>query len=146
MEIKITANTVNELGAKLNELAKLFNVDFSQMALPIAANYAEVEAKAVAVEVVKEEKKEKKPKKVAKFEEMTGEVAVIEAPAVEKVFTKQDVADACQKLSQAKNIEAARNVLSQFKNAAGEACRRISDVQEADYGMFVKACDEASLT
>lgn len=134
MEIKINGNSIDELAAKIEALFALFNRNPAQAELPLEVN-------AGPVQVITEKKAA--VKKTTK-KDVEAEVKV-EAPVTEKVFTIDDVKEAAQKLTAAKNIDAARNVLAQFKNASGEACRRISDVQESDFGMFVKVCDEASL-
>jgi hypothetical protein len=101
-------------------------------------------------EVVEEPKKEKKAsaKKPKDTPSVDAEFKVgAEAPAVDESVkaevTKEHVVEAAQKLSSSKNMDAAREVLGKFKNAAGEPCRRISDVQPADFAAFVEACEKA---
>lgn len=90
-------------------------------------------------------KKEKKSKaKNAEpevlYEALDVEVApeVIErvVPAKREV-TKQEVIEALQKVNSMKGLPKAREVLGQFN------CARLSDVKEAIYPQFLKACNQA---
>ncbi len=63
-----------------------------------------------------------------------------QTPKEDPTFTKDDIADACQKVSQTINLDAAKAVLAKFTSDKGEACRRISDVKKVDYAAFIVAC------
>lgn len=139
MKLVITGSTVEELKEKLLKVAQEFGA-----LLPYKREYETKveaileEAKAEKVEVEAEKVEAPKEKK-AKKEKATQEV-VETTISQEKVLTKEDIQEACQKLSAAKDIDAAKKVLSSFKTADGKDCRRISDVQEADYASFIQKC------
>lgn len=144
VNLNITANSANELVDQITSLARHFGVS-----LPTAqaAIVAEVEGEKAVTEVKKEAPKAEAPKteekKTSKKKEEKKEAPKAETPKTEAAtFTKQDIANACQKVSSEKNLDAAKAILAQFKNEKGEACRRISDVLEADYGAFVAKCEE----
>lgn len=149
IEVKVSAQTAPELTHLVISLARQFGVNLPTAQAELVA---EVEGNQVASEVtekaeVKEEKqKEKKAPKKEKVEapkEEKAETTNVSGAIAGASFTKQNIADACQKVSAAKNLDAAKAILAQFKNEKGEACRRISDVLEADYGAFVAKCEEA---
>jgi ribosomal protein S25 len=157
IRLEIQGATPREIEAQLLAFARIFGQE-GQAVLPLtvaekppgilapeAINYLE-EAKAEAAEAPKKEKKEKKaskPKTVAEVvvEEVETLGEETEAPS-ERVVTKQEIADTFQKLSGKKGLDAARAILSRFVSASGEACRRISELQEADYLAVVEACEE----
>jgi hypothetical protein len=142
MEIRINGTTVEEIAAKLLALTNIFNRDVAQVEMPIVSDYGAIEAKAIAVEKIKE----KAPKKAKKDVEVVETPIVTESPVVNaEIYTHVDATTAAQKLTAAKDIQAARTVLSQFKNDKGEICKRINEIQHCEIGMFVKACDEAAL-
>lgn len=128
MQLIIDATTVEELMAKVCEIANKFGVDLSENTrTPVTQEVVEA-AKTVEVEVEEAPKKEKKQK--AKKEEV-----VAETVAADPTFTKQDIANACQKVSEAKGLEIAREILATF------GAKRISEVKEVDYAKFVEACE-----
>ena len=132
MKLTIEASTIEELISKVMDIANKFNVDLSENTkTPVTAEVVQaVEA------VVVEEKKEKKAPKKEKVVEVAVE-AVVETPKVEVTYVKKDIADACQAVSEAKGLEAAREVLTSF------GAKRISDVKESDYAAFISACNKA---
>lgn len=132
MQLIIDAGTIEELMEKVCAIANKFNVDLSQSTkTPVTAEVVEA-AKTIEVEVEEAPKKEKKSKKEK-------ETVVVESTVVEetKTYVKQDIADACQLVSEAHGLEKAREVLSKF------SAKRISEVKESDYGAFIAACKEA---
>jgi archaellum component FlaD/FlaE len=142
--------TVKVQGSDVNELARNLQI----MAAQFSTTVEPAPAVAVAdssgpVEVVEEPKKEKKTRaSKAKETPVETEFTVgAEAPtvseAVKAEVTKEHVVEAAQKLSSSKNMDAAREVLGKFKNAAGEPCRRISDVRPEDFAAFVSECEKA---
>lgn len=56
-------------------------------------------------------------------------------------LTKEDIAEATQKVSAAKNLEVARGILAQFSKEDGTSCARISDVQMKDYENYIATCN-----
>jgi hypothetical protein len=130
MQLIIDASTVEELMEKVCALANKFGVDLSESTkTPVTKEVVEA-AKTIAVEPEVEEapKKEKKAKKEKEV--------VVETSTVEEVktYTKQDITNACQELSEAKGLDKAREVLGKF------GAKRISEIKEEDYGAFINAC------
>lgn len=147
MQLIIDATTLEELVGKVNELAARFNVDFSKITTtPITQEVVE-EAKVVEIaeedkahyiaEVVEAPKKEKKAKKEkVDVEVTTAEEAKVTLPEnVTVALTKQDIANACQAVSEKHGLDKAREILAKFDGA-----RRISDVKESDYAKFIAEC------
>lgn len=137
-ELKVNATTACELTALVNSLAAQFGVSLSPAQAEVIA---EVEAEEIKEEVKEEAPKQKRTRKAKT--EVVETVEVEEAPTAEtKEYTKQDIADACQKVSQTKNLDTAKKILAQFKSAEGTPCRRISDVKVEDYEYFIAACEK----
>ena len=149
IEVKVSAQTAPELTHLVIGLARQFGVNLPTAQAELVAEVeGEKVVEEVKTEVVKEKKASKKEKVEApKEEKASAPVEEKTTPPVEETqttsLTKQNIADACQKVSAAKNLDAAKAVLAQFKNEKGEPCRRISDVLETDYAAFVAKCDEA---
>jgi outer membrane biosynthesis protein TonB len=171
MTLTINANTARELAEKINELAALLGVDRNQLPLPISPNIAEGRAMPTGATVtlvespkedIKEEPKEEKPKRTRRTkEEIEAEKAaqsVKEEPktvstetqtsapteataSTPAALTKQDIANACQSVTTAIDLDSARSIVASFKDANGEDCRRISDIKESDYKAFIEACN-----
>jgi hypothetical protein len=142
MQLIINATTVEELMEKVLSLANKFGVDLSESTkTPVTVAVVEA-AKTIEVETEVEEAPKKERKKTAKKEEVIVEVVKTEkfetVTKAKSDLTKQDIADACQKVSEAHGLEKARSILAQFEGA-----RRISDIKESDYASFIAACNEA---
>lgn len=58
-------------------------------------------------------------------------------------ITKEQIAQALQGVSEKVNFQKAKEILTSFKNAEGNPCKKVSDVQAADYGSFMAACKAA---
>jgi len=130
LELKINAATSGELSSLVISLAQQFGVKLSNTE---AQTIVEAE-----VETVKDEvKKPVAKKETKKKEEVVAEVVEEVVAESAAVYTKQDIADACQKVSTAKNLDAAKAILAKFN------ARRISDVAESDYAAFVAECEKA---
>lgn len=131
MELVIKANTIEELMEKVCAIANKFGVDLSQNSkTPVTTEVVEA-AKTVEVEV-----EEAPKKKRAKKEEVKEEVVVeAKVEAAKASYTKQDIANACQKVSEKKGLEFAREILATF------GAKRISEVKEEEYGKFIEACE-----
>jgi hypothetical protein len=146
-ELKINSVTACELSAMVNSLARQFGVKLDNIQAEIVAEVEAEEIKSEAVEAPKA-KRGRKPKA-----EEAGSVAVeeVEAPLSTEgaqepqtsTYTKKDIADACQLVSEKKGLPAAKEILGRFTSEEGEACRKISMVQEKDYATFINACNEA---
>lgn len=147
MELKITASNGEDLKNKVISLAKQFGVDLTTV-------QAEIIVEAEKIETPKEEKVKKGNAKAQTKSAVVEAASIVETAQVvsdtnqttsEKPATlsKQNIADACQKVSGAKGLAAAKEILGTFKNAEGVACRRISDIQEADYAKFISDCEKA---
>lgn len=145
-ELKVSATTACELTALVNSLAAQFGVSLSPAQAEVIA---EVEAEEIKEEVKEEAPKQKRTRKAK------AEVVEAAAETVEEItqdepkkggalnYTKQDIADACQKVSQTKNLDTAKSILAKFTAADGSACRRISDVKVEDYAAFIAECELA---
>jgi hypothetical protein len=136
IELKLNAPTAPELASLVKSLAAQFGVNLSTAQAEIVAEVEHTELVAEKAEKPKEEKKAAKTKKTETVKEET-------AKEETKSATKEDIAAACQKVSETKNLDAAKAILAQFMSDKGEACRRISDVQVSDYGVFIAKCEEA---
>lgn len=163
MKIVIEANSVDELKQRVSEVYEMIcgsgerEIEDSEVEPGVSDSGTTDEPAPV------KEKKTRKPRTTKPVAEETqaepqAEEAMeeVESPYKEKpkeekkeasakTYTKQDVADACQSVSTAKNLDAARAVLAQFTDAEGEPCRRISDLKTEEYGAFVAACEKAKL-
>lgn len=135
MKLTIEANTIEELMEKVCKIADKFNVDLSENTKTPVTKEVVKAAEEVTVEVVKE-KKTKKGEKLAEAVVAEIEQKAIEAE-VSKAFTKQDITDACQEVSEKHGLPKAREILEKF------GAKRISEVKEADFGAFIEACKAA---
>lgn len=154
IEVKVSAPNAIDLAVLVKSLAAQFGVSLSNAEAEMVVE-AEPTLEPQIELPVEEKPKKGKPQggksanaSTSKESTSAGKEEKIEAPidtsgAQPPTYTKQDIADACQKVSTKKNLDAAKAILAMFKNDKGEACRRISDVQEADYAAFVKKCEEA---
>lgn len=165
MKIVIEANSVDELKQRVSEVYEMIcgtgerEIEDSEVEPGVSDSGTTDEPAPV------KEKKTRKPRTTKPVAEETQAETQTEPQAEEvmeevespyketpkeekketKTYTKQDVADACQSVSTAKNLDAARAVLAQFTDAEGEPCRRISDLKTEEYGAFVAACEKAKL-
>lgn len=129
MQLIIDAGTIEELMEKVCAIANKFGVDLSEATkTPVTQEVVEA-AKTIAIEPEVEEAP-KKEKKAKKEKEPVVEAEVV----VEKTFTKQDIADACQKVSEKFGLEKARELLGKY------SAKRISEVKESDYAAFIVTC------
>ena len=156
MKIEISGSTVTELKTKVFALAKEFGYEVvgSQMELPIAKPKKSVDAedespkrrpgrprKPEEPEFQVEPKAEKpEPTKVTvqSPEPVTitiGEATPAQEETSEKTITFDDTKEMLKKVSGAHGIEKARQVLLDLGYS------RISEVKEADYPKFMKACE-----
>lgn len=127
MELRISANTIEELMEKVCAIANKFNVDLSEgTKTPVTAEVVEA---AKTVEVEKEEKPRKTRKAPTVF--AAGTASDPDMP----VYTKADIVAACQKVSETKGLPVARELLATY------GAKRVSDVKEEDYAEFIKACE-----
>lgn len=132
MQLVINANTIEELMEKVCAIANKFNVDLSENTkTPVTAEVVE------AAKTMEVEEKPKRSKKAATTTTITNAVMVepVEEVKETKTYTKQDVTDACQKVSEVKGLPVARELLATF------GAKRISEVKEEDYAKFVEACE-----
>lgn len=145
-ELKVNASHASELTMLVTSLASQFgvNVRSAVQESGLQSERMENEDRNARAEKVEAEKvEEKKPAK--EKAKSTKEKTVVETTAEtksEKALTKEDIQDACQKVSETKNLDAAKAILSSFTSAEGKPCKRISDVQESDYTAFIKKCAE----
>jgi len=159
LSMNVNAKTFSELKEKViktfafletSEIGNEFSISIGahtvQDSGPIGQIRADYEAKAASIlEEAKTEKVEAPKEKKAKKEKAPVEVPSEVTAAVnfeEKTLTKEDIQDACQKVSETKGIDAAKAVLAAFKSGDGKPCRRISDVQVSDYAAFIEKCAE----
>jgi hypothetical protein len=143
-ELKINSVTACELSAMVNSLARQFGVKLDNIQAEIVAEVEAEEIKSEAVEAPKS-KRGRKPKAEEIKTEAVGETEeeIAEKTPAPSVYTKKDIADACQLVSEKKGLPAAKEILGRFTSEEGEACRKISMVQEKDYATFINACNEA---
>lgn len=154
IHVNLTASSFEELKAKMlkafsiveasNVNSDLFHVSIkaTQLCGPITGA-GQTSAPKAEAEVIAETPKEEKKAKAAKKEKVVG-TEIVETPKAETAaLTKQDIADACQKVSGSKGLDAAKKILASFKTADDKPCRRISDIQEADYPKFIADCEKA---
>lgn len=136
MQLIISASTVEELMEKVCAIANKFNVDLSQNTkTPVTKEIVEA-AKTIEVEAEVEEKPAPKAKKAKKETVVEAPVELVAHETKEFVtYTKQDIANACQKVSEKHGLEVAREILATF------GAKRISEVKEEEYAAFVKACE-----
>lgn len=146
MQLIITASTVEELMEKVCALANRFGVDLSENTkTPVTTEVVEaaktIEVEAEVVEEPKKKKQGKKEKETTVVVEENTEFATFtkqeEVVETAKTYTKQDIADACQKVSEAKGLEFARKILAKFD------AKRISEVKTEDYGAFIAECESS---
>lgn len=137
LQLIVNSGTAEELSRMVRSLAKQFGVDLSK---------AEAQVIVEAEPEVKEEVKEEKTKKTTTKKQATEKATEKEETPTEEAktsLTKEMVSSAAQALSAAKNLDAVKKIIAQFKKTDGEACRKISEIQEADYAEFIAACEKA---
>lgn len=90
-------------------------------------------------------KKEKPVVAAPVLEELPTEVEVVEPEKVEAgpKYTKQDISAKTQEVSTELSLDKAREIIGRFETAGLESCRRVSDIQEADYFNYITACNNA---
>lgn len=145
IEVKVMAPNATELAVLVKSLAAQFGVSLSNAEAEMVVEAEPVLETQIELPVEEKPKKaaKKKEEKVEAKEEIKEEAPKAKTQEETKTaLTKQDIADACQKVSSTKNLEAAKAILAQFKSEKGEACRRISDVLEADYAAFIAKCNQ----
>ena len=123
MKLTIEAGTIEELMAKVNEIANHFNVDLSKSTkTPVTAEVVQV-----AETVVVEEEKPKKAKAPRKEKVEEAEKVI--------TYTKEALSSALQKVVEAKNMDVAKEILATFGYS------KVRDVKEEHYGEIIEACE-----
>ncbi len=148
-ELKVSSVTAGELAHLVNSLAGQFGVTIPKEPCSPPKEVETVEAE--KIETPKEEKKTKAKKGESVKADHEAVATTIQEvgedpkspPEDAPTLTKQDIADACQKVSQTKSLDAAKAILAKFNNEKGEACRRISDIKVFDYASFIAECEKA---
>lgn len=122
-QLIVNSTNADELSQKVLSLAKQFGVDLSK-ASPLEGELKDWQDKAT---------EKSSPKK-----EAVKEVAPVEEAPAAKPSSKtlDDVKAACQKLTKVKNLDAVKAILAQFN------AKKVSEINEADYGAFVAACEK----
>lgn len=143
MKLTFEADTIEDLMNQVCKVANKFNVDLSENTkTPITEEVVKA-AEVSHVEVVKEEKPKRSTKKDKKEDV---EAVVVETAEVKNdatvVYTKDNVTEICQKVSEKLGLEKAREILAKFNSAKGEPVKRISEVQESDYAALITKCEQ----
>lgn len=155
-ELKINAYAPGELAALVEGLAQQLSGRVKAHIEEKAVSGLEHPIATKIKEEVKAEKEEpakrgRKPKTEVVEESPVEEVKVNElaitimeeATAPSTPITKEQIAQALQSVSEKVNFQKAKEILSSFNKEDGTPCKKVSDIQSADYASFIDACEKA---
>lgn len=147
--LNITALTAEELMNQIKDLHRQCAIS-GQSEMTLLSKAGHYDGPPIVddskTDVKEEPKAEKTKRKSAPKETAPAASTEVAAPAPTEVvntggITKEDIAEATQRVSAAKNLEVARSIVTQFKKADGSACSRLSDIQVSDYENYVATCN-----
>lgn len=124
--ITVSGTTIDELKQNISKMAALLNASAPESQTPTASLTTEAPVEA----------EPPKPKAKVKKADPKPE-PVQEAPAAPTAAaTKEDAIKALQAVNVQKGIEAAREILSQFK------VKRLTEMEPGNFGAFIEACQK----